>query len=560
MLKQLSIKNYAIIDSLEIDFNNGFSVLTGETGSGKSIILGALHLLMGQRADSKSILNANHKCIIEGTFSIETYHLNEFFTTNDLDLDAKETIIRREISSNGKSRAFINDSPVSLAILKALSGNLIDIHSQHQTVLLNNANYQLQLVDSLAQVSRPNHKQVLCDYKNSFTKLKSIEKELNSLLNDGEESKSQLDYLSFLYQELQEANLVKGEKELLESQIKIAENKEEVSTVLKKVIFVLETNHVSETVNAQLFNLIQDLQNISSYNRNYADLSERLNSTAIELADISKESEALLSSFDSDGVDIEMSREKLNLINQLEQKHRVSSFDELLEKFDEIGESLHKIDSIDTTIEKLEDAIKNLKLKLTKMAITISSNRSLVGANIEGYIVATLVELGIKNGQFKVSISSTTELNDWGADAVSFLFSANKGVELQEMSKVASGGETSRLMLAIKALLAKHLALPCLVLDEIDTGVSGEIASKIAKILTEMSSEIQLIVISHLPQVAAKGKTHYKVEKIDFEGKTQTKIRQLSPIDRVNEIAKMLSGERISNAALENAKALMTNY
>lgn len=560
MLKQLSIKNYAIIDSLEIDFNNGFSVLTGETGSGKSIILGALHLLMGQRADSKSILNANHKCIIEGTFSIETYHLNEFFTTNDLDFDAKETIIRREISSNGKSRAFINDSPVSLAILKALSGNLIDIHSQHQTVLLNNANYQLQLVDSLAQVSTPNHKQVLCDYKNSFTKLKSIEKELNSLLNDGEESKSQLDYLSFLYQELQEANLVKGEKELLESQIKIAENKEEVSTVLKKVIFVLETNHVSETVNAQLFNLIQDLQNISSYNTNYADLSERLNSTAIELADISKESEALLSSFDSDGVDIEMSREKLNLINQLEQKHRVSSFDELLEKFDEIGESLHKIDSIDTTIEKLEDAIKNLKLKLTKMAITISSNRSLVGANIEGYIVATLVELGIKNGQFKVSISSTTELNDWGADAVSFLFSANKGVELQEMSKVASGGETSRLMLAIKALLAKHLALPCLVLDEIDTGVSGEIASKIAKILTEMSSEIQLIVISHLPQVAAKGKTHYKVEKIDFEGKTQTKIRQLSPIDRVNEIAKMLSGERISNAALENAKALMTNY
>jgi DNA repair protein RecN (Recombination protein N) len=560
MLKQLSIKNYAIIDSLEIDFNNGFSVLTGETGSGKSIILGALQLLMGQRADSKSILNANDKCIIEGTFSIENYHLNEFFTTNDLDFDAKETIIRREISSNGKSRAFINDSPVSLAILKALSGNLIDIHSQHQTVLLNNANYQLQLVDSLAQVSTPNHKQVLFDYKNGFTKLKSIEKELNSVLNDGEESKSQLDYLSFLYQELQEANLVKGEKELLESQIKIAENKEEVSIVLKKVVFVLETNHVSETVNTQLFNLIQDLQNISSYNTNYADLSERLNSTAIELADISKESETLLSSFDSDGVDIEMSRVKLNLINQLEQKHRVSSFDELLDKFDEIGESLHKIDSIDTTIEKLEDAIKNLKLKLTKMATKISSNRSLVGANIEGYIVATLVELGIKNGQFKASIASTTELNEWGADAVSFLFSANKGVELQEMSKVASGGETSRLMLAIKALLAKHLALPCLVLDEIDTGVSGEIASKIAKILTEMSSEIQLIVISHLPQVAAKGKTHYKVEKIDFEGKTQTKIRQLSPTDRVNEIAKMLSGERISNAALENAKALMTNY
>ena len=560
MLKQLSIKNYAIIDSLEIGFNQGFSVLTGETGSGKSIILGALQLLMGQRADSKSILNTKHKCIIEGVFSIKNFNLEKFFSSNDLDFEPEETIIRREISATGKSRAFINDSPVSLSILKEVSVHLIDIHSQHQTVLLNKANYQLQLVDTLAQVSTSTHSQTLSEYQEQFATLKALENELNKVLTEGDESKTQLDYLAFLHNELEEANLVKGEKELLENRVKLAENKEEVNAVLQKVNFVLETNHSSEPLNTQLFNLIQDLQSISTYNERYADLSERLNSTVIELADISKESEALLSASDGEGVDIESSKEKLNLINQLEQKHRVASFDELLDKFDEIGESLHKIASIESTIEDLENSIKKIKLKLIKMAATISSNRSLVGENIEGFIVSTLVELGIKNGQFKVHITNKSELNEFGADAVSFMFSANKGVELQDMSRVASGGETSRLMLAIKALMAKHLALPCLVLDEIDTGVSGEIAGKIAKVLTEMATEIQLIVISHLPQVAAKGNTHYKVEKIDVAGKTQTQIRELTENERVDELAKMLSGERISEAALENAKALMANH
>ena len=560
MLQQLSIKNYAIIDSLEIDFKKGFSVITGETGSGKSIILGALQLLMGQRADSKSILNSDKKCIIEGSFSIESYHLETFFTQYDIDYDAKETIIRRDISSNGKSRAFINDSPVSLTILKEFSAYLIDIHSQHQTVHLNNANYQLQLIDSLAQNSQENHKQLLDEYQEGYTELNALKKELDSSLNEGEESKSQLDYMSFLYNELEEANLIVGEKAVLEEQIKTAENKEEVNSVLQKVSYILENNHSVDPVNTQLFNLVQDLQNISTYNSKYAELAERLNSATIELADLSKESESLLASSIDDSIDYEQASDRLNLINQLEQKHRVLSFDELIEKFNSIGEHLNKYSSTEATLERLSKAISDSTSKLLKKAKSISINRYKVAKDIDGFIIASLIDLGIKNGQFKVSITKREVLNEWGIDSVNFLFSANKGMTLQEMSKVASGGETSRLMLALKALLAKHLALPCLVLDEIDTGVSGEIAGKIAKLLLEMSKETQLIVISHLPQVAARANNHYKVEKKDIKGRTQTLINKLSEEERLEELAKMLSGEQISEAALENAKALIANY
>ena len=560
MLQQLSIKNYAIIDSLEIDFKKGFSVITGETGSGKSIILGALQLLMGQRADSKSILNSDKKCIIEGSFSIESYHLETFFTQYDIDYDAKETIIRRDISSNGKSRAFINDSPVSLTILKEFSAYLIDIHSQHQTVHLNNANYQLLLIDSLAQNSQENHKQLLDEYQEGYTELNALKKELDSSLNEGEESKSQLDYMSFLYNELEEANLIVGEKAVLEEQIKTAENKEEVNSILQKVSYILENNHSVDPVNTQLFNLVQDLQNISTYNSKYTELAERLNSATIELADLSKESESLLASSIDDSIDYEQAGDRLNLINQLEQKHRVLSFDELIEKFNSIGEHLNKYSSTEATLERLSKAISDSTSKLLKKAKSISINRNKVAKDIDGFIIASLIDLGIKNGQFKVSITKREVLNEWGIDSVNFLFSANKGMTLQEMSKVASGGETSRLMLALKALLAKHLALPCLVLDEIDTGVSGEIAGKIAKLLLEMSKETQLIVISHLPQVAARANNHYKVEKKDIKGRTQTLINKLSEEERLEELAKMLSGEQISEAALENAKALIANY
>lgn len=559
MLKQLSIKNYAIIDFLEIDFKSGFSVLTGETGSGKSIILGALHLLMGNRADTKSVLNLEKKCIIEGMFSIGNYNLKDFFESNDLDYEPKETYIRREISKHGKTRAFINDTPVSLSILKALSFFLIDIHSQHQTLLLSSSNVQLSLIDSLAQSSVQSHTKLLREYQVGYTELKSLEKELNIALNDGEESKTQLDYLSFLHKEIEEANLLPDEKEQLEDLVKVSENQDEVNQVLQKINYILDSNHTNLPVVSQLLDLVKDLDKISTYSEQYATIASRLNSSIIELNDIAKESEVLLSEIELNTNDIEFTKDRLNLINQLEQKHRALNFQDLLVKFEAISNKLLSYSTIEKTVEKLEKSIKKVQEELFKKAKKISSNRKLVKQKMEKFIVSKLNDLGIKNGQFEVQFSQKIELHENGNDLVSFMFSANKGAALQEMSQVASGGESSRLMLAVKALVAKHLALPCLVLDEIDTGVSGEIASKIGSILSEMSKQTQLIVISHLPQVASKASTHYKVEKLDINEKTQTNIRLLTAEQRTIELAKMLSGEHVSKAALENAKALLTN-
>jgi DNA repair protein RecN (Recombination protein N) len=559
MLKQLSIKNYAIIDFLEIDFKSGFSVLTGETGSGKSIILGALHLLMGNRADIKSVLNLEKKCIIEGVFSIGNYHLKDFFESNDLDYEPGETYIRREISKHGKTRAFINDTPVSLSILKSLSFFLIDIHSQHQTLLLNSSNVQLSLIDSLAQSSVQSHTKLLKEYQVGYSELKSLEKELNIALNDGEESKTQLDYLSFLHKEIEEASLLPDEKEQLEDLVRVSENQDEVNQVLQKINYILESNHTSLPVVSQLLDLVKDLDKISNYSEQYAAIASRLNSSVIELSDIAKESEILLSEVQSHKNDIEFTKDRLNLINQLEQKHRALNFQDLLVKFEAISNKLLSYSTIEKTVDKLEKSIKSLQEDLFKIAKKISSNRKLVKQKTEKFIVSKLIDLGIKNGRFEVLFSQKNELQENGNDQVSFMFSANKGVSLQEMSQVASGGESSRLMLAVKALVAKHLQLPCLVLDEIDTGVSGEIASKIGSILSEMSKQTQLIVISHLPQVASKASTHYKVEKLDINEKTQTNIRLLTAEQRTIELAKMLSGEHVSKAALENAKALLTN-
>ena len=560
MLQHLSIKNYAIIDSLEINFKKGFSVITGETGSGKSIILGALQLIMGQRADSKSICNTASKCIIEGSFEITNYNLLEFFTLHDLDYDPLHTIVRREIHSNGKSRAFINDSPVRLDQLKEFGTYIVDIHSQHQTLALHKSNYQLQLIDSLAIVSIKSHKSTLKNYQKDFKQFKNLKNELKQLLNNGAESKSQLDYQAFLLEELKDANLKLGEKDLLESSLKVTENREIVLNTLQKVNFIIEANHQSSPVNSQLFDLLQDINKISSFDEKYSELAERLNSITIELTDLSKESEILLSKVEHEDQNLEEIGERLNLINQLELKHRAIDFNTLIEKQIELEEKVSKLSNVEEHITNLEGKIKSLELKLNKEALLLKKNRLSVSSQIELFIIDTIKELGIKNGQFKVDINPQDKLNEWGKDEVCFMFSANQGIALQEMSKVASGGETSRLMLAIKALLAKHLELPCLILDEIDTGVSGEVAGKIAKILSEMAAEIQLIVISHLPQVAAKANYHYKVEKVDSDGKSYTSIHELNKNDRLDELAKMLSGETISQAAMENAKALIANH
>lgn len=558
MLQYLSINNYALIDTIEINFSKGFSVITGETGSGKSILLGALQLILGERADTKVIYDKNRKCVVEASFGINRYDLSSFFSKNDLDFDANQTIIRREIHSNGKSRAFINDCPVKLDLLKAFSSKVIDIHSQHQSLLINKTNYQIQLIDRLASIKIKSHKKHIEAYQSNLNELKTVKEELDKIFNGGIDSKNELDYLLFLNSELDEANIRNGEKEELETALKVYENSENITNTLKKVIYILDQQQVP--VSSQFHEILVDLQKISNLDLNYDDIRSRMQSISIELSDFSKECDLLLSKIEHNNFDIEEATQRLNLIYQLEQKHRVNNYQSLTEKHNEIKEKVEQLSSIDLHISNLENEISIINDKLNKTASIISANRLLVCPEIEDFVINTVKHLGINNGRFKVSVEQDEHLNSHGKDQVKFLFSANKGVPLQEMSKVASGGEISRLMLAIKALLAKHLKLPSLILDEIDSGVSGEIAGKISKILLEISKEIQLIVITHLPQVAAKAHYHFKVEKHDDANKNTTIINLLNENERLDELAKMLSGETISLAAIENAKALISNH
>lgn len=558
MLQYLSINNYALIDTIEIDFCKGFSVITGETGSGKSILLGALQLILGERADTKAIYDKNRKCVIEASFGINNYNLSSFFLNHDLDFDANQTIIRREIYSNGKSRAFINDCPVKLDLLKAFSSKVIDIHSQHQSLLINKSNYQLQLIDTLASIKVEDHKNHLEEYNASLNEFKAVKDELDKILNGGTNSKNELDYLLFLNSELDKANLINGEKEELETALRIYENSERIKSTLKKVVFILDQQQVP--VSSQFHEILIDLQKISTLDGNYDEIRSRMQSISIELSDFSKECDLLLSKIEHSNLNVEEANQRLNLIYQLEQKHRVNTYHSLKEKHNEIKDKVDQLSSIDSHISKLERKISMLNDRLNETASIISANRLLVCPEIESFVVKTVKQLGINNAQFKVSIEQDEHFSSYGMDQIKFLFSANKGISLQEISKVASGGEVSRLMLAIKALLAKHLKLPSLILDEIDSGVSGEIAAKISKILLDISKEIQLIVITHLPQVAAKANYHYKVEKFDDSNKNTTIINLLNENERLDELAKMLSGETISLAAIENAKALISNH
>ena len=558
MLQYLSINNYALIDTIEIDFCKGFSVITGETGSGKSILLGALQLILGERADTKAIYDKNRKCVIEASFGINNYNLSSFFLNHDLDFDANQTIIRREIYSNGKSRAFINDCPVKLDLLKAFSSKVIDIHSQHQSLLINKSNYQLQLIDTLASIKVEDHKNHLEEYNASLNEFKAVKDELDKILNGGTNSKNELDYLLFLNSELDKANLINGEKEELETALRIYENSERIKSTLKKVVFILDQQQVP--VSSQFHEILIDLQKISTLDGNYDEIRSRMQSISIELSDFSKECDLLLSKIEHSNFNVEEANQRLNLIYQLEQKHRVNTYHSLKEKHNEIKDKVDQLSSIDSHISKLERKISMLNDRLNETASIISANRLLVCPEIESFVVKTVKQLGINDAQFKVSIEQDEHFSSYGRDQVKFLFSANKGISLQEISKVTSGGEVSRLMLAIKALLAKHLKLPSLILDEIDSGVSGEIAAKISKILLDISKEIQLIVITHLPQVAAKANYHYKVEKFDDSNKNTTIINLLNENERLDELAKMLSGETISLAAIENAKALISNH
>ena len=559
MLQHLSIRNYTLIEELEIDFFNGFTVITGETGSGKSIILGALHLIMGNRSDSTILMNEKNKCVVEGIFSIELYQLNSFFNKNDLDFSPEHTILRREIHKNGKSRAFINDSPVKLETLKELGTKIIDIHSQNDSLMLNKSNFQLRLIDQMACSHNTSHQKNLTSFRNEFKHANELYKLLLLTKKSEIETKGKLDYYSYLLQELKDANLLKGEKIILESSIQISENRENVLQSLQKISFILERNHQTRPILPQLVDLHKDLGKISNMNIAYKDLSDRFTSILIELSDLSKESEQLSSNVENQSVNLKELNDRINFINQLEQKHQTNRFEDLLSKEVELEKKVNSFILIEAEVLSLEKQIEKVNSTLESLIIKISKQRKKVLPEIQSYVEMQIQKMGIKNGKFKIQMNKKNSPNEWGSDDIKFLFSGNKGVSLNEINKVASGGETSRLMLSIKALLTEHIKMPTLILDEIDAGVSGEIAGKLANLLQNISLNTQLIVISHLPQVAAKADNHYKVQKIDNSKKTETKIFRLNEKERIEELTKMLSGEILSQAARENAKALRMN-
>jgi DNA repair protein RecN (Recombination protein N) len=551
MLKSLHISNYALISELNIDFESGFSVITGETGAGKSIILGALSLILGQRADSKSIKIETEKCVIEAEFDISNYtHLNDFFQQNDLDNEGKFCIIRRELTSSGKSRAFVNDTPVSLNVIRDLSNQLIDIHSQHENLLLSNIGYQLDVVDTIAQNSVQ-----LNTYKQSYLQWRNLLLELKQLQKIAEKQASDVDYIQFQFQQLTDANITENEQSELEFEQETLSHAEEVKSELLKASQLL----VDENMSLQLLKeSMTALSHIKNYIPNGENWYERLQSSFIEMKDIATE----ISSFEER---VEFNPERLSFVENrlgelftLEKKYKVSTVAELIQMRENFGKQLQTIDSYEDEIKELKSKIELVHSKLQNDSEKLTTIRKVSCLPIESYLVEQLTKLGMPNIQFKVSISDMGDFTDNGRDEVQFLFSANKNRSVQPVAQIASGGEVSRLMLAIKSLVAHKADLPTIIFDEIDTGVSGEIAHRMAEIMQNMCADMQVITITHLPQIAAKGKQHYRVYKDESGLQTQTHIQRLNQNERLNELAQMLSGKNVTEAALRNAAEMLS--
>ena len=551
MLKHLSVQNYALIDKLEVELTDGLTIITGETGAGKSILLGALGLIAGSRADTQSLQDKTKKCIIEAAFSIKEYNLKDFFKDNELDYEAISTI-RREINPEGKSRAFINDTPVTLNQLKELGERLIDIHSQHQTLSLNGADFQLSVVDAFAK-----HEDILTEYKSEFKNYKSLEKQLNELIERESQAKKDLDYFQFQFNELEDTNLKVGEQVEMEQELETLNNAEDIKLNLSKAAFSLaggEQNLLSS------FNEIKAILNsLSKFKPEIAELNIRINSAYIELKDISNELESLEQEIVYDPKRIELLNEKLDAIYRLQQKHQVKTIDELIAIKEELSNKLLDFSSLETEIQKTKSALEHSTKTLTAKSKTLSDNRKKVIPKIEKEIANLLSALSMPNAQLKINQSTLDFFGTTGIDKISFLFSANKGSDFKELNKVASGGELSRLMLSIKSLIAQLTALPTIIFDEIDTGVSGDVADKVGSIMNMMSDKMQVITITHLPQIASKGASHLFVYKEDKNNKTYSNIKKLNNEERIQEIAKMLSTGSPTAAAISNAKELLKN-
>ncbi len=551
MLQKLAIKNYALIHDLEIDFCRGFSVITGETGAGKSIILGALSLILGQRADSNVLLNKSLKCIIEGTFNIENYHLDEFFIAHDLDQD-NIAILRREINPQGKSRAFINDSPVGLSVLKDLGDRLVNIHSQNAIITLNDTNFQLAVLDSYT-----GHLEDVAKYRTGFLELQKFENELNFLQEKDIKAREERDYFSFLLHELNRIELKIGEQDELEHRLQLLTHAEEIKSGLYKSTEILAQDEFN--VLSRLSEVIHHLHSVSSFQEAILDIQERLQSNLIDIKDIASSIERINDKIFFNPAEIENTSTRLDQIYQLEKKHKVTTVDELLNIKYNIENKLSEGEYLEEKIKRVKSTIENISTRLLKTAEMISKARKKAIPAFEKEMVKLSSRLGMHNANLIIECKSQPELSKDGLDRIHFLFSANKGVEPNEISKIASGGERSRLMLCIKSMVSQKNLLPTIIFDEIDIGVSGEIAGKVGDILKKMSSHMQVIAITHLPQIAGKGEWHYKVYKTEKQDFTTSYIKQLSAKERMEEIAKMLSNDKVTNAALQTAKELLNS-
>ena len=553
MLKNLHISKYVLIDELNISFYSGFSVITGETGAGKSILLGALDLLLGQRADAKTIKRGASKCIVEGTFFIEDPSLSNFFESNDLDFDEKECIIRREIHQSGKSRAFINDSPVNLTLLKTLGARLIDIHSQHQNLELSGRHFQLDVLDTLADDSP-----LLKQYKSCYKEYRHLMQELSELRSNSARQHEEEDYIRFQVQQLQEAQLKEDEQNQLENEAEVLSHAEEIKSSLFEISLLFNGNG-SSSIEQDLKQSVHKLQNLSDYSEKISNVAERLQSAYIEFKDIISDVSYLQENIQSNPQRLDIINERLSLIYSLEQKHHVDSTEELLQLQQSLENKLKNLESDGDRIEELQKEVETLHSKILELGESLTQMRKKSALKVETELKKRLVPLGIPNVRFHIEISPLQEPEELGMDRVTFLFSGNKNTEMQDISQIASGGEIARVMLSLKALISNKIKSPTILFDEIDTGVSGRIAESMALTMEEMGKTAQVISITHLPQIAVHGEHHYLVYKEDNAQETQSHIILLNKEQRINEIAHMLSGTQLTQAAINNAKELLKN-
>lgn len=550
MLRSLFIQNFVLIDSLDIQFDNGFSVITGETGAGKSIILGALSLVLGQRADGKSIKSGSDKCVIEATFDVSKYQLEEFFHVNDLEYDPEICILRRELFSSGKSRAFVNDSPVPLTVMKELGSRLIDIHSQHQNLLLGDNRFQMKVIDVMAE-----NEILLILYRKEYQRYLSLKRELKDLTEKADQNRQEEDYIRFQLEQLTDAHLVAGEQEELEQELETLSHAEDIKGSLYKITELLNGE---EQGSVQLIK--EALSTADSLERFYSkarEIAERLRSAYIDLNDLASETDVLKEDVEFNPERLEWVNERLNTLYTLEQKHRVPTVEELIAIQDKYTEQLHDIDSFDEQIEGIKAQLEISYQELLQQAAVLSEQRKIASKAIASQLVKMVIPLGMPNVRFAVDFVARPEPESDGMDDIRFLFSANKSGELQPVAQTASGGEISRLMLCIKAMIAGFTALPAIIFDEVDTGVSGDIADKMGDIMQDLGTKMQVITITHLPQIAAKGKDHFFVYKEDTTERTITRIKKLNKEERVKEVARMLSGASLTGASIANAKELL---